>query len=63
MHFINKIFLLKIIISIIYKINLRISVFFLTFRLCLDHVLQEQYLINLNIYNIILLYYYIFLSK
>lgn len=46
-----------------YKINLRISVFFLTFRLCLDHVLQEQYLINLNIYNIILLYYYIFLSK
>lgn len=42
--------------------NLRISLFFLMFRLFLD-ILQEQYLINLDIYNIILLHYYIFLSK
>lgn len=62
MHFINTFFLLKIIISIIYKMNLRISLFFLMFRLFLD-ILQEQYLINLDIYNIILLHYYIFLSK
>lgn len=43
--------------------NLRISLFFLMFKLCLNYILQEQYLINLNIYNIILLHYYIFLLK